>query len=273
MRTRIISVDSEQGRIVASIRQALGNKDPVSDISAVEIGNIVKGFISEIHKDNALIILQPTQIRALLSLKNLANFRQISLGELLVKLKVGDELDELVVVTRNPDKGVVIVANIPKPKNQLLKGSSVSIDSLKVGQIVGGRVTRHIRHSALIKVTPQIGGTLHPTDISDDYDTGLVLPPVDSILKAAIIEIDRTKNQLRLSTRHSKMYPEATKTIVDQEITHISDIHVGDTVRGLIKSVADHGLFVTIGRDIDARVQIRELFDDVRDVPLSTVLF
>lgn len=261
VRTRIISVDTEQGRIVASIRQALGNKDPVSDISAVEIGNIVKGSISEIHKDNALIILQPTQIRALLSLKNLANFRQISLGELLVKLKVGDELDELVVVTRNPDKGVVIVANTPK-KVPLLKGSSVSIDSLKVGQIVGGRVTRHTRHSALIKVTPQIGGTLHPTDISDDYDTGLVLPPVDSILRAAIIEIDRSKNQLRLSTRHSKMYPESTKKIVDQEIIHIFDIHVGDTVRGSIKSVADHGLFVTIGRDIDARVQIRELFDD-----------
>jgi len=273
VRTRIISVDSEQGRIVASIRQALGNKGPASDTNAVEIGNIVKGFISEIHKDNALIILQPTHIRALLSLKNLANFRQISLSELLVKLKVGDELDELVVVTRNPDKGVVIVANTPKPKKVLLlKGSSMSFDSLKVGQIVGGRVTRHIGHSALIKVTPHIGGTLHPTDISDDYDTGLV-PPVDSILKAAIIEVDRTKNQLRLSTRHSKMCLEATKKIVDQEIIHISDIHVGDTVRGFIKSVADHGLFVTIGRDIDARVQIRELFDDVRDVPLSIVLF
>ena len=69
------------------------------------------------------------------------------------------------------------------------------------------------------------------------------------------------------------MYPESTKKIVDQEINHISDIHVGDTVRGSIKSVADHGLFVTIGRDIDARVQIRELFDDVRDVHVSTVLF
>jgi len=34
-------------------------------------------------------------------------------------------------------------------------------------------------------------------------------------------------------------------------------------VRGFIKSIVEHGLFVMLGRGIDARVQIKELFDEV----------
>jgi rRNA biogenesis protein RRP5 len=43
-------------------------------------------------------------------------------------------------------------------------------------------------------------------------------------------------------------------------------LHVGQALRGFIKSVTEHGLFVTIGRNLDARIQIRELFDEVRSL-------
>jgi rRNA biogenesis protein RRP5 len=104
---------------------------------------------------------------------------------------------------------------------------------------------------------------LHPTDASDDYEAGTPFPAIDSVLKAAIVEVDLTKKQLVLSTRRSKMYPEEIKPVTDREIRDLRDLVAGETVRGFIKSVAEHGLFVTLGRNIDARVQIRELFDDV----------
>ena len=52
--------------------------------------------------------------------------------------------------------------------------------------------------------------------------------------------------------------------MIDPEITDIGDLRRGQSVRGVVKSVADAGLFVSLGRSIDARVQIKELFDDVR---------
>ena len=261
---RVRMLGLHDGRITASIRQATTNHVIVSDISSIEIGHIIQGSVSEIHKDNAVLILQPSNIRALLSLKNLANHRGLTLPQLRTLLKVGEKLEELVVVTRNVEKAFVIVANKPKSKPAtLLKGSTVTMESVEVGQLVGGRVTRHTRHGVLVKITKHIGGILHITDTSDNFETGISVPGIDTVIKATIIGIDNVKRQLILSTRQSRMHPSPDQVIVDREISAIEDIQVGDTVRGFIKNIGEHGLFVTIGRDVDARVQIRELFDEV----------
>lgn len=250
------------GRITASIRQV--NHDIVSDISSIEIGHTVEGSVSEIHKDNAVLTLQPSHIRALLSLKNLANHRGLTLPQLRTGLKVGENLEELVIVTRNAEKAFVIVVNKPRPKlAPLLRGSTITMESVEVGQLVGGRVIRHTRHGALIKITTNIGGILHATDTSDSFESGISLPGIDAIIKATIIGIDKTKRQLTLSTRQSRMHPSLDQVIADREISGIEDIQVGETVRGFVKNIGEHGLFVTIARDVDARVQIRELFDEV----------
>ncbi|KAG6899782.1 hypothetical protein C0993_006968 [Termitomyces sp. T159_Od127] len=266
VRVRIIGTEPEHSRIIASIRQASVNSQTVmADISTVEIGNIVQGTVSEIHKDNAVLSLQPTQVRALISLKNLANFRSLSVTQLCASLKTGDLLEDLVVVTRNTEKGFVIVASKPKAKEARGLKGPLSIDTVVVGQLVGGRVTLHTRNGTLIKLNSHIGGILHPTDTCDDYESGVPFPPIDTLIKAVVIGIDQSRKQLSLSTRHSKMYPDQVKPIVDREICDISDLHPGEMVRGFIKSVAEHGLFVTVGRGIDARVQIRELFDELSD--------
>ncbi|KAF8973590.1 hypothetical protein BDZ97DRAFT_1751613 [Flammula alnicola] len=261
VRVRILAVD--EGRITASIRQATSNFDIASDISSIEIGNTVEGIVSEIHKDNVVLTLQPSHVRALLSLKNLANHRGLAVPQLRVTLQVGEKLDELVVVTRNPEKALVIVANKPKSKPSALpKSSTITMESITLGQLIGGRVTRHTRHGALVKITSHIGGVLHVTDLSDDFETGTSLPAVDSIIKAAVIGIDPNKRQLTLSTRHSRIHPDQAHEVVDREISDISDLQIGQPIRGFVKNIAEHGLFVTIGREVDARVQIRELFDE-----------
>ncbi|KAF7339807.1 rRNA biogenesis protein RRP5 [Mycena venus] len=261
LKVRIISLE-DQGRIIASVRQASSNFDVTTDISAVEIGNIVEGTVSEIHADNAVLTLHPSQVRALISLNNLANHRKLAVAQLRALLKVGERLEDLVVVTRNVEKSFVIVACKPKAKAAAQSKGSLSLETVAIGDIVGGRVMRHTRHGALIKLPSRIGATLHPTDTADDYDAATPFPQIDAVLKASVIAIDKEKKQLTLSTRHSRMYPDQGKPVVDREIMGLADLQVGETVRGFIKSVVDHGLFVTIGRDIDARVQIKELFDD-----------
>ncbi|KAF5375185.1 hypothetical protein D9758_000459 [Tetrapyrgos nigripes] len=262
VKVRIVSVDQERRTILVSIRQSGTNFKTFSeDISNIEIGNIVEGEIAEIHKENAVLELQPSHVRALISIKNLANHRGVTPAQLRVTLKAGEKLEDLVVVSRNTEKNLVIVANKPKTKQSLAKGA-LSIDTVQVGQLVGGRVIRNTQNGSLVKLPSHIGGLLHPTDVSDNYASGKPFPAPESILKAAVVAVDKDKKQLTLSTRQSRMYPNQTSDVVDREINDISDLHVGQTVRGFIKSVAEHGLFVTIGRNIDARVQIRELFDE-----------
>ncbi|EMD41956.1 hypothetical protein CERSUDRAFT_147388 [Gelatoporia subvermispora B] len=260
---RIITVDTETSRITASIRQASPTyKSAVTDISGVEIGNTVEGTISDVRKDQIVLTLQPTQVTALLSLNNLANRRNVSVAQLRTRLKIGDKLQELVVVSRNPEKGFVLVASSPKDKVALVPKNSLSLDTIQVGQLVGGRVLRHVRQGALVKLTQSISGVLHPTDTCDDYESGTPFPPVDSIIKAVVIAVDKEKRQLTLSTRSSRFNPDNRKALADRELVGLDALSPGDSVRGFIKSVAEHGLFVMLGRNIDARVQIKELFDE-----------
>lgn len=264
VQVRIISHDPGSGRIAASIRQASANfKDAIAAIQDVEIGHSVEGVVSEIQKEKAVVTLKPTQVRALLSLNNLANRRGVAVAQLRSSLKVGDKLADLVVTSRNPEKGFVLVATKPKEKEAILQKHALTLETVQIGQIVGGRVIRHIRAGALVKLTSRISGILHPTDVSDDYESGTPFPPADIIIKAAVIAIDTEKRTLTLSTRRSVMNPAEHEPVADPVIGDISDLKVGSTVRGFIKSVVEHGLFVTLGRNVDARVQIKELFDDV----------
>ena len=264
VKVKILSVDHNTSRILASIRQASPNyKAAVTDISGVEIGDSVEGVVAEIQKDKVVVTLQPTQVRALLSLNNLANNRGTSAAQLRTSLKVGEKLQDLVVVTRNPEKGIVLVATKPKNKEPVTQKSALTLDTIQVGQLVGGRVLRHGRQGALVKLTSTISGMLHPTDASDDYSSGTPFPPVDSVLKAVVLAIDKEKKQLTLSTRPSRVRPTDHKPIQDKEINDLSDLKIGETIRGFVKNVAEHGLFVMLGRNIDARVQIKELFDQV----------
>ena len=264
VKVRIISVIPEKGNITASIRRAAPSFDiNVADISAVEIGTNVEGAVTDIHKDNVVLSLSPSNIRALLSLKNLANHRNLSVTQLQSSLKIGEVLDELVVVTRNTEKGFVIVASRPKTKPAIEHKQVLTMDTVEIGQIVGGRVLRHSHSGTVVKFSGKITGTLHPTDASDDYEIGTPFPSLDSIIKAAVISFDKDKKQLVVSSRASRTQPDDHPPVVDREIKSVEDLKVGETVRGFVKSIPEHGVFVTLGRTIDARVQIKELFDEV----------
>ncbi|KAH8099388.1 nucleic acid-binding protein [Cristinia sonorae] len=260
VQVRILSVEPDTGRIIASIKQASPNwKSAIMDIGDVEIGHSVEGVITEIQKDKVIVTLQPTQVRALLSFTNLANRRGVSVSQLRTSLKLGDKIQDLVVTTRNPEKGFVLVATKPKEAVGIEKG--LTLDNVKIGQVISGRVLRHIRHGALVKVSSHLTGLLHPTDVSDDYEAGKTSPADGTVLKAAVLAIDKAQKQLTLSTRASRLESKYSGNPVDPEIKTLADLKVGQTVRGFIKSVAEHGLFVTLGRGIDARVQIRNVSD------------
>lgn len=262
IKVRIISVRPEAQGIVASIRQATSSfTSSLIDISGVLIGDMVEGVVTQLHKLNIVLSLRPSDVRALISFSGLARHWNTTVPELKTSLKPGASIASLVVVSRNPEKNFVVVTGYSKGDPP--KKVTLSMDNVTVGQIVSGRVTKYARYGAHVKLTTRISGSLHPTDTSDEYETGNSFPAVDSILRAAVVGIDKSRNHLFLSTRASRLSPNDAKQPVDREINSIDDLKVGDTVRGFIKSVAEHGLFVTLGRGIDARVQIKELFDEV----------
>ncbi|KAE9388874.1 hypothetical protein BT96DRAFT_1072340 [Gymnopus androsaceus JB14] len=86
VKVRIVTWKAEENTIIANI-------------SGVNIGNILEGVVVEIHKENIVLSVQPSNVCALISINNLANHRGLSPAQLKVVLKVDNKLKDLVVVS------------------------------------------------------------------------------------------------------------------------------------------------------------------------------
>jgi rRNA biogenesis protein RRP5 len=267
VKTRITAVDKEKHRLTASIRQAAPSFQGPIDVSSVQVGSTVVGTVIAVHDENiALNLENPEGGRALLSVSNLANARGTTVPQLRSSLEGGERIEGLSVITVNVDKALVIVsAAKSKSKSKPKSGtSSLRIDALEQGQIVSGRITRTMGTGIGVRLSSSVVGRLHTTDLADDYTGPLATPPSEgSVVDVAIVRVDKNLKRVDVSMRKSRLEPEVGHKIVDREIQTIEELRVGEKIRGIVKSVMQHGLFVMIGRDLDARVQIKELFDEV----------
>ena len=270
---RITEVNKETQRLVASVRQAL----PTALAAAsLEVADEVSGIVSQIHADQVVITLVPSQITALLSLANLSNHRHIGVDELRSSLKIGERLDELIVVSKNAQSGLVILANkrgpstttkkvaTPAPSGSGISGSALSFDSIKPGSVVSGEVVSHGPQGTMVQLSSHIRGRVHPTDAADDFEVisqGGGPLVIGEKVECYVLTSNPATRIVDLSTRKSRI--EGAGEVVDAEVKNVSELKTGMKIRGLVKNVASHGVFVALGRNVTARVMIKELFDEV----------
>ncbi|KAJ1301821.1 hypothetical protein OPQ81_009049 [Rhizoctonia solani] len=269
VKSRITSVDKEQRRLTASIRQAAPSFQGPVDVSKVQVGSAVVGIISAVHEENIVLSLEdPEGGRALLSVSNLANARGTTVPQLRPSLEQGERIEGLTVMSVNGERALVIVsAAKPKEKVKTKAKAGISnalrIDALEEGKVVSGRITQTMGTGIGVRLSSHVVGRLHATDVSDDYTGSLAAPPAEgSVVDVAIVRVDKNLKRVDVSMRKSRLEPGSKPKIVDREIQSIEELKVGEKVRGMVKSVVQHGLFVMLGRDLDGRIQIKELFDE-----------
>lgn len=261
---RITDVDEGRSKLVASVRQALPTAVAAEKL---EVGTAVNGIVQQVHAEQVVVTLVPSQLTALLSLSNLSNHRGMGVDELRSALKTGEKLDDLVVVSKNPTSGLLIVANkrekVTKPATGI-SNAARSFDDLTVGDVLPGRVISVTPNGAMLRIGKTIRGRVAPTDQSDDLSraAGEGSLKVDDNVLCCILDVDAANRTVDLSTRKSRTAPEEKIKPVDPEITDISSLKEGQRIRGLVRRVAENGVFVSLGRNVVARVMIKELFDE-----------
>ena len=282
---RITEVNNETQRLVASVRQALPTALAATSLSVMDE---VSGVVSQVHADQVVMTLIPSQITALLSLANLSNHRHIGVEELRAQLKVGERLDELVVISKNDQSGLVILSNKRAPTAPATRvkaktedapvGSGIStgaktFDSFKPGMLVHGKVISHTPQGSMVQLANHVRGRVHPTDAADDLEIvskGDGPLNIGEEVECYILTANPATRIIDLSTRPSRV--SGAGEVVDPELAKIVDVKAGMKVRGLVKNVSGHGVFVALGRAVTARVMIKELFDEVGLVSSSETM-
>ncbi|EJU00095.1 U3 snoRNP-associated protein Rrp5 [Dacryopinax primogenitus] len=266
VKVKVLSVNTEEGNILASLRQAQPSYQPAApgvDVEDIAVGSNVEAEIKDVQAINVVLSIQPGGQTALLSLANLANRRNTTVEALRLSLVPGTVLSDLVVVSKNPEKRIVILAvTLPGSNAGPSSSTAISWKTLHVGQILLGQVIGEKNGSTSVRLSQYLIGRLHPLDLTDNLENGIVFPRAGSALKVAVVGVDPHARTLDLSTRPSRLNPESHPPIVDPEITSLDNLQVDDKVGGVVKNISDSGLFVSLGRNITARVQIKELFDE-----------
>jgi rRNA biogenesis protein RRP5 len=258
---KITSIDRETRKMFASVKQALPT---FVAKAAINVDDVVTAEVAEVHQDQIAMKVLPSGARGILSIANLAHFRNANIASLRRDLKIGETLENLKVVAKNPDNGLLILVNQQSEEDQEKSRTKISggleLSSLSPGQVFPARVAAKNNQSYIVKVSKTIKGRLHYTDMSDDFDTIEELSTAQ-IIKCSVIKVDESNNHIDFSTRQSRFG--STTPVKDREINDIEDVKVGQKLRGFVKNISSGGVYVALGRSVTARVMIKELFDDV----------
>lgn len=263
IKVRIIALEPGTSRIMASARQVGESSVQANMISTIAVGDLVSGEISALHESNLVILIQPSQAKALMSYSTLARHRKTSVEALKSSLVRGQDLQDLVVVSKNQIKGFVVVGMVPS-KAGTLPGTSgdetslstLSYDSLLVGQVLMGRICGKLPTGILVQLSRGIRGRVCKTEISDDFgltDTAKV--SVGASISCVILALDKENRRVELSLRSSRI--ETSLLAKDPVVLGVTGLETGQIIRGFIRNIANHGLFVSLGPTVTARVQIK----------------
>lgn len=266
---------------MGSVRKAMTD-EPVASTSkttpaaAISVKDLVLGakcsaVVKDVHKSTYLLTLNSSGAKALLSFKAIADEKDITQDKASSLFAVGATIEDLVLVSKNDEKALAILgyhltsAQEKKSKSKtkdepMPKSISAGIDfnQVAVGQQYSGRITGRTNNGFSVQLARNLKGRVHLTDSTDDYalaDESFL--PDKTIVQCQVVNLDLDQKRVDLSLRASIVEPEASLPAKDPIIGGLDDLAVGQKVRGFVRSVAQTGLFVALGRDVTARVQIK----------------
>ena len=151
-----------------------------------------------------------------------------------------DILDSFVSPTRD------IRESYPGPK---LRSDIMHFEDIKVGDELDGVVRNVVDFGCFVDCYVKYDGLVHISNMSKkriEHPTDLV--SVGDNVHVYVIGIDYDKHKIELSMIDPKDKPVAQeKAKINENISSISDINVGDKLNGVVANVVNYGAFIDLG--------------------------
>lgn len=129
-----------------------------------------------------------------------------------------------------------------------------SVDDVKVGMKLPARVLKVTESYVLVGLGEHVIASAFITDALNNYDDKITeVFSIGDFISAAVIAVDTENHKVAVSLRDG--------SAVDKCIESIEDLKPGLVVKGFIKSIANNGLFISLGRSIFALVRISDISD------------
>ncbi len=214
-----------------------------SSLKKISRGEIVKGKIISISEDEIIVNInyKSDGIIPKEEISNDPNFNHKSI------FKEGDEI-EVYILKLDDGEGNVILS---RKRVETIKAWDKLEKLYRSNEIIECKVVDIVK-AGLAVFVEEVKGFIPISHISTKYVEDLSKYK-NKILKAKIIELDRKRNRVILSSK------EAEKEMTIQKRKELwNSLEIGNTVEGEVKKIADFGVFVDIG-GLDGLIHISDL--------------
>jgi small subunit ribosomal protein S1 len=186
---KVINVDHENGKLILSEKAAM-NEQRKSALEKLKVGQKIKGKISGIVKFGIFVAFD--------GLEGLVHISEIAWGHVKDPAeygKIGDEVEVLVIGIEGEKISLSMKRLVPDPWLEAAK-------KFKVGKIVEGEVNKITQFGAFVKLSDEINGLIHLSEITDKpiQDLNKILKVGDKV-KAKIISVDSEEHRIGLSIK------------------------------------------------------------------------
>lgn len=239
---KVIKIDRERERVTLSRRQL--KPDPWSKIeSDYPLELVVKGRVLDVTPSAAYVELEDG-IEGRISRDHLSWAPTVRKPSDVVKK--GDEI-KAVVIGYNKDKRLLELS-----LKQITEDPWLDIEKkYPVGQRVKAKVISVVPYGAFVLLDENTKGLVHVSDMSYDknFRDPRKLVKVGDEVEALVLKIDKDERRINLGIKQLEDDP--FELFVTQH-------PVGSTVTGVVKSVADFGVFVEVAPKVEGLIHVSQ---------------
>jgi len=239
---RSLGVTDEE--VSAQLTEALGGSDGGEGLGAIlrdsssqfQVGTILKGRVVSVVGDEVYVEVG-LKSEGVVSLSEFADPAEASPG---VEIEVYLEAVE-------SDSGLVVLS---KRRADRIRAWEHIIATKKEGDVVSGRVSRKIKGGLLVDIGVPVFLPASQVDVRRPADVGEY---VGREIEAKILKIDKDARNIVVSRR--KLIEERRRAAKEKVL---AEIEVGQLRKGVVKNIADFGVFVDLG-GIDGLLHITDM--------------
>ncbi|KAG1701414.1 Protein RRP5 [Nymphon striatum] len=158
----------------------------------------------------------------------------------------------------NLKPGSAYRATIVSVGSDFVQLTRTETQQVKEGMVLIGKIlSTSAVAGTLVRLPHSYRGYIDLTDTGDTFQHSKIMleEALSKIyVHCCILEVNHKTKECVVSTRHSRTKRNFRKTVTDREILDISDVTVGDIMRGFVKTVSKHSVVVKLGRSIEGYI-------------------
>lgn len=278
----ILSLSLEKQQMTVSCRDHTATRmDRQEAIKALTVGSIASGKVIEKTLTDLVVSMEPHDLRSTLSIEHLADGSMEKASSTAKRIRVGQDLTGLLIISTNPAKGAIRLTSKPSLLKAAQDGRLVkSFEDVKQHLRISGYVSNVTPTGVFVRFANEMTGLLLKQNLPQDNQK---LPSFgfrrDQSISAMVLTVDRGSQRFLLTIRDNEVAPteshmnktQAIRSVnpsdvplssaIDSRLETLNDLTLGTLTKAKIVSVKETQLNMQLSDGVQGRVDVSEIFD------------